>query len=211
MYSYIEYLKLEIQCKMIFFQFSLLLNNVISIGEWFLHFLLRVKQCACIQKKTYHLPPTQFKSWLTESPMETLTQFNVCCVVIQTLFQYVTSLMRQGYQEESNKQRQLALSPKERPDKRNTALWEASSLRHNSRLFPPVQHWNVFMYIVYLLSPFLHRSCLPLSLFAILSEEKKMKRNMRWLLTKHFISELNFCCRQEHDEMIKVADKIYWL
>ncbi|XP_039459024.1 x globin isoform X2 [Oreochromis aureus] len=40
----------------------------------------------------------------------------------KTMFQFVTSLMNQGYQEESARQRQLALSPKERPDKRNTAL-----------------------------------------------------------------------------------------
>ncbi|XP_070777013.1 x globin [Enoplosus armatus] len=40
----------------------------------------------------------------------------------KTMFQFVTSLMKQGYQEESNRQRQLALSPKDRPDKRNTAL-----------------------------------------------------------------------------------------
>ncbi|XP_051242523.1 x globin [Dicentrarchus labrax] len=40
----------------------------------------------------------------------------------KTMFQYVTSLMKQGYQEESSRQRHLALSPKERPDKRNTAL-----------------------------------------------------------------------------------------
>ncbi|XP_030574646.1 x globin [Archocentrus centrarchus] len=40
----------------------------------------------------------------------------------KTMFQYVTNLMNQGYQEESARQRQLALSPKERPDKRNTAL-----------------------------------------------------------------------------------------
>ncbi|KAM8736678.1 x globin [Acanthopagrus schlegelii] len=40
----------------------------------------------------------------------------------KTLFQYVTTLMKRGYLEESNRQRQLALSPKERPDKRNTAL-----------------------------------------------------------------------------------------
>ncbi|XP_054469867.1 x globin [Anoplopoma fimbria] len=40
----------------------------------------------------------------------------------KTMFQFVTGLMKQGYQEESNRQRHLALSPKERPDKRNTAL-----------------------------------------------------------------------------------------
>ncbi|XP_042244287.1 x globin isoform X2 [Thunnus maccoyii] len=40
----------------------------------------------------------------------------------KTMFQYVTNLMKQGYQEESNRQRQLAVSPKERPDKKNTAL-----------------------------------------------------------------------------------------
>ncbi|XP_039898896.1 x globin [Simochromis diagramma] len=40
----------------------------------------------------------------------------------KTMFQFVTSLMNQGYQEESARQHQLALSPKERPDKRNTAL-----------------------------------------------------------------------------------------
>ncbi|XP_029937787.1 x globin [Myripristis murdjan] len=40
----------------------------------------------------------------------------------KTMFLYVTGLMKQGYQEESNRQRQLAVSPKERPDKRSTAL-----------------------------------------------------------------------------------------
>ncbi|TKS86538.1 Neuroglobin-1 [Collichthys lucidus] len=40
----------------------------------------------------------------------------------KTMFQYVTGLMKQGYQEESNRQRHLAVSPKERPDKRSTAL-----------------------------------------------------------------------------------------
>lgn len=40
----------------------------------------------------------------------------------KTMFQYLTSLMKQGYEEESNRQRHLALSPKERPDKKNTAL-----------------------------------------------------------------------------------------
>ncbi|KAM8913612.1 x globin [Spinachia spinachia] len=38
----------------------------------------------------------------------------------KTLFQFVTGLMQRGYQAESN--RQLALSPKERPDKKSTAL-----------------------------------------------------------------------------------------
>ncbi|KAM3870784.1 x globin [Diretmus argenteus] len=38
----------------------------------------------------------------------------------KTMFLYVTSLMKQGYQEESNLH--SAASPKERPDKRNTAL-----------------------------------------------------------------------------------------
>ncbi|XP_022607008.1 neuroglobin-like [Seriola dumerili] len=40
----------------------------------------------------------------------------------KTMFQYVTSLMKQGYQEESIRQRHLTLSPKDRPEKRNTAL-----------------------------------------------------------------------------------------
>uniref|UniRef100_A0A3B5BAA8 Neuroglobin-like n=1 Tax=Stegastes partitus TaxID=144197 RepID=A0A3B5BAA8_9TELE len=40
----------------------------------------------------------------------------------KTMFQYVTSLMNQGYQEESARQRHLAASSKERPDKKNTAL-----------------------------------------------------------------------------------------
>ncbi|XP_041828062.1 x globin isoform X2 [Melanotaenia boesemani] len=40
----------------------------------------------------------------------------------KTMFQYVTSLMKQGYQEESIRQRHLASSPKDRLDKRNTAL-----------------------------------------------------------------------------------------
>ncbi|XP_054894261.1 x globin [Poeciliopsis prolifica] len=40
----------------------------------------------------------------------------------KTMFQYVVSLMRQGYQDESARQRNLAASPKDRPDKKNTAL-----------------------------------------------------------------------------------------
>ncbi|XP_034432773.1 x globin [Hippoglossus hippoglossus] len=40
----------------------------------------------------------------------------------KTLFQYVTSLMKQGYQEESSRQRQLTLSPRDRPERSNTAL-----------------------------------------------------------------------------------------
>ncbi|KAM6912546.1 x globin [Xenentodon cancila] len=40
----------------------------------------------------------------------------------QTMFRYVSSLMKQGYQEESARQRHLAASPKDRLDKRNTAL-----------------------------------------------------------------------------------------
>uniref|UniRef100_A0A3B3CFZ6 X globin n=1 Tax=Oryzias melastigma TaxID=30732 RepID=A0A3B3CFZ6_ORYME len=40
----------------------------------------------------------------------------------KTMFQFVTALMKQGYQEESARQRQLATSPKDRLDKRNTAL-----------------------------------------------------------------------------------------
>lgn len=42
--------------------------------------------------------------------------------MFQTLFQYVTKLMKQGYEEESSRQQQLALSPKERPERRTTAL-----------------------------------------------------------------------------------------
>ncbi|KAM4723723.1 x globin [Anableps anableps] len=38
------------------------------------------------------------------------------------MFQYVTSLMKQGYQDESARQRNLAASPKDRLDKKNTAL-----------------------------------------------------------------------------------------
>lgn len=48
------------------------------------------------------------------------------------MFQFVTSLMNQGYQEESARQRQLALSPKERPDKRNTALWDSTSFKRHT-------------------------------------------------------------------------------
>ncbi|XP_039994136.1 x globin [Xiphias gladius] len=40
----------------------------------------------------------------------------------KTMFQYVTGLMKQGYQEERTQQRHLTLSPKDRPEKRNTAL-----------------------------------------------------------------------------------------
>lgn len=142
----------------------------------------------------------------------------VQCVlfVIQTMFQFVTGLMKQGFLEESDRQRHLAVSPKERPDKRNTALWDTSSLDRNSRLLLPVRHSNVFMYIVYLLSPFLHLSCLPQSLFAILSQWTKI--NLQWLSTTHFISELKFCCSplpwgEGPGNMIQMADKIYrlWL
>nr|XP_046269565.1 x globin [Scatophagus argus] len=40
----------------------------------------------------------------------------------KTMFLYVTGLMKQGYLEESTRQRHLAVSPKDRPDKRSTAL-----------------------------------------------------------------------------------------
>ncbi|XP_078133291.1 x globin [Sander vitreus] len=40
----------------------------------------------------------------------------------KTMFQFVASLMKQGHEKESNRQRHLAPSPKERPDKKNTAL-----------------------------------------------------------------------------------------
>lgn len=40
------------------------------------------------------------------------------------MFQYITNLMRQGYHEESCRQRHLTLSPKDRPEKSNTALWD---------------------------------------------------------------------------------------
>ncbi|KAM4624744.1 x globin [Polymixia lowei] len=41
----------------------------------------------------------------------------------KTMFLYVTSLMKQGYQEEERiHQRHVMTSPQERPDKRNTAL-----------------------------------------------------------------------------------------
>lgn len=42
--------------------------------------------------------------------------------VTQTMFQFVTNLMKLGHEEESTRQRHLALSPKDRPEKRNTAL-----------------------------------------------------------------------------------------
>lgn len=62
--------------------------------------------------------------WLNECPSPVRSPDSVQRVlfVIQAMFQYVTSLMKQGYQEESNRQRHLAVSPKERPDKKNTAL-----------------------------------------------------------------------------------------
>ncbi|XP_061598951.1 x globin [Cololabis saira] len=40
----------------------------------------------------------------------------------KAMFQYVTGLMKQGYQEESSRQRHLTASPKDRLDKRSTAL-----------------------------------------------------------------------------------------
>uniref|UniRef100_A0A8C6UII9 X globin n=1 Tax=Neogobius melanostomus TaxID=47308 RepID=A0A8C6UII9_9GOBI len=40
----------------------------------------------------------------------------------KTMFRYVTGLMKQGYQEESDRRRQAAASPKDRPEKRSTAL-----------------------------------------------------------------------------------------
>lgn len=59
-----------------------------------------------------------------------------CIIVIQTLFLYLTRLMKRGYQEECTRQHHPTLSPKQRPDKRNTALWVV-------RLFPLVQRVNV--------------------------------------------------------------------
>nr|XP_020470150.1 neuroglobin-like isoform X2 [Monopterus albus] len=41
---------------------------------------------------------------------------------LEEAWKYVTSLMNQGYQEESARQHHLALSPKDRPEKNNTAL-----------------------------------------------------------------------------------------
>ncbi|KAM9708694.1 LOW QUALITY PROTEIN: x globin [Menidia menidia] len=40
----------------------------------------------------------------------------------KTMFQYVSGLMQQGYQEESARQQQLSPPPKDRPDRRTTAL-----------------------------------------------------------------------------------------
>ncbi|XP_029349447.1 x globin [Echeneis naucrates] len=40
----------------------------------------------------------------------------------KTMFHYVTSLMKRGYKEESARQHHLTVSPKDRPEKRNTAL-----------------------------------------------------------------------------------------
>lgn len=82
-------------------------------------------------------------------------------------------------------------SPRRTGRRRGTRRYETlPPSNHNSRLFLPVQHRNVSLYIVYLLSRFLrvyHRHC-----FTILS---RMDNNhTRWLLTKHFISQLKFCC-----------------
>lgn len=84
------------------------------------------------------------------------------CCGPQTLFQYVTSLMKQGYHEESERQRHLAVSPRERPDKRSTALWVAvrPSASHNLAPFCRFPHRNVMQYILYLLSPF-YRAAVP--------------------------------------------------
>lgn len=67
------------------------------------------------------------------------------------MFQYVTSLMKQGYHEESSRQHQLAVSPKERPDKRSTALWE--SCQPQLRLFYQfhTEMWLCTYYIFHLL------------------------------------------------------------
>lgn len=76
------------------------------------------------------------------------------------------------------------------------------------RLFLLVQHRNVSLYILYLLSPFVYRSCLPQSMFATLSQRTNKKPTMQWHWTKHFISELKFCCRtQEQAETIQMVDK----
>lgn len=41
----------------------------------------------------------------------------------QSLFQYVTGIMKRGYQEEEQSRRyHVVVSAKERPDKKNTAL-----------------------------------------------------------------------------------------
>lgn len=46
----------------------------------------------------------------------------------QSLFQYVTGIMKRGYQEEERSRRHhIVVSAKERPDKKNTALWSRSA------------------------------------------------------------------------------------
>lgn len=106
------------------------------------------------------------------------------------MFQYVTCLMKQGYQEESNRQRQLAVSPKERPDKRNTALWDASWSAPNSDCFY-LFNTEMCLYILYLRAPFLcHTLCLLLH-----HKGQKHPPNVQWLLREHFISELKSCRR----------------
>lgn len=47
------------------------------------------------------------------------------------------------------------------------------------RLFLLVQHRNVSLYILYLLSPFVYRSCLPQSMFATLSQRTNKKPTMQ--------------------------------
>ena len=58
--------------------------------------------------------------WILHVPW---TNWQPFCA-FQTMFLYVTGLMKQGYQEEERMRlQQDSTSPKERPDKKNTALW----------------------------------------------------------------------------------------
>lgn len=119
--------------------------------------------------------------------MGTLTQITACCVVTQTMFQYVTCLMKQGYQEESNRQRQLAVSPKERPDKRNTALWDTTSIDPppNSDCFYLFNtEMCVCIYCIYYLLLYI-----TLYVCCFITRDKNISR-MCSDFREHFISEL---------------------
>lgn len=77
------------------------------------------------------------------------------------MFLYLTNLMKQGYQEESNRQRHLVASPKDRPDKKNTALWGAGLCHHADCYYSTATQRGYVLYIMYLLFHFLHCSSFP--------------------------------------------------
>lgn len=114
------------------------------------------------------------------SPLWTLTQFNVCC--------------DPDHVPVCDQPHEAGIPGGEQPSAPTSPLPEGQTRQeeHSAmrclfsqpqlRLFI-LQHRDVFMYILYLLSPFLHGSCLAQSLFAILSQQIRKKKK-----TKHAVT-----------------------